>query len=184
MLDHAWLYDLVDPDDEVRGRALERRWAAVAERHRDDPMAAFLDYPAPDMALAPLALLFLRWEARYPAEWRARESHPFSPWSIKELILRHFGTSGVPATLREDAADLLHAAILRPYRCKDWMYARLVHHVPAEVFRDRVDDPDPLVSARARFLLHVADHPDRPVKRVSWQRWLDETGLAVRTDVR
>jgi hypothetical protein len=184
MSDHAWLYDLIDPDDEVRARALERRWAAVAERHTDDPMTAFVDHPAPKMGFAPFALFFLHWEALYPDEWRAPESNPYSPWSIKEQVLGRFGTAGVPATLREEAVDLVLAAILRPYRCKDWMYARLVHYVPTDVFRDRVDDPDALVAARARFLLHVTHHPDRPVTRVSWQRWLDETGLAIRTDVR
>ncbi|MFC0543254.1 hypothetical protein [Kutzneria chonburiensis] len=226
MPDHAWLYDLIDPDDEVRGRALERQQSFVAEAWRAQAwandvwaragwrapilfpelapewnqavaqvrwnrerslggaMSGWLNAGTPDVDRASYALLFLRWEARYPQAWRARESTMFSPWSLKETVLRRFGRAGVPATLRDDAVDLLLAAILRPYRCKDWLYARLIHHVPTDVFRDRVDDPEPLVSARARFLLHVADHPERPVKRASWQRWLDQTGLAVRTDVR
>jgi hypothetical protein len=129
VLDYAWLYDLVDPDEQVRGRALERRQSAVAER-QDDPILAFLrPYPEPDMAFASVALLFLRWEASYPDEWRAPDSHAYSPWSIKQAVLGRFGDSGVPDMLRSEAADLVLTAVLRPYRCKDWRYALLVDHV-------------------------------------------------------
>lgn len=194
-LDHAWLYDLVDPDDQVRGRALARQRAHVAapfwpeaERSRHEsqsfggPIAAFLHpfYLVQDMTFAPFALLYLRWEARYPDEWRAPESNLYSPWSIKEQLLRRFATSGVPDALRPEAADLVLAAMQRPYRCKDWRYARLIGRVDGPGFRDRVNalahDPDPLLSARARFVLDVADHPGRPVNRNSWRRWVaDET---------
>ncbi|EWM19561.1 hypothetical protein KUTG_09865 [Kutzneria sp. 744] len=67
----------------------------------------------------------------------------------------------------------------RPGRFKDWRYTGLVHHVPTDAFRLSVHDPDPLASARARFLLQVADHPGRPLTRTTWPRW-----LAIRTDVR
>lgn len=189
MPDYAWLYDLVDPDDQIRGRALERRQATADERRDDDPILAFLrPYPGPDMDFASFGLLFLRWEACYPDDWRARASNPYSPWSMKEGVLARFGHSGVPDALRSEAADLVLAAVLRPYRCKDWMYALVVDHVQTPAFRDRLralaDDADPLLSARVRFLRHVADQPGRPLSRKSWRRWLDETGLAVRTDVR
>jgi hypothetical protein len=192
-LDHAWLYDLVDPDDQVRGRALARQRAHVAapfwpeaERSRHEtqsfggPIAAFLHpfYLVPDMTFAPFALLYLRWEARYPDDWRAPESNLYSPWSIKEQVLRRFATSGVPDALRPEAADLVLAAIQRPYRCKDWRYARLIGRVDSPAFRDRVNAlaHGPLLAARARFVLHVAEHPGQPVNRNSWRRWVaDET---------
>jgi hypothetical protein len=188
VLDYAWLYDLVDPDEQVRGRALERRRSAVAER-QDDPILAFLrPYPEPDMAFASFALLFLRWEASYPDDWRSPDSHAYSPWSIKQGVLGRFGQSGVPDALRSEAADLVLTAVQRPYRCKDWSYALLVDHVQTPAFQERLqalaDGADTLLSVRARFLQHVAARPGRPLNRNSWRRWLDETGLAVRTNVR
>jgi hypothetical protein len=67
-----------------------------------------------------------------------------------------------------------------------WLYD-LVDHVQTPVFRDRLcalaDVADPLLSARARFLQHVGDRPGQPLNRKSRRRWLDEIGLAVRTDV-
>lgn len=180
MLDHAWLHGLVDPDDQVRARALERQRAhGNDDRGFAGPIAAFLDVWSPGVEFASFALLFLRWEALRPGEWRDRNAHAYSPWSIKEQVLRRFAVGGVPDELRSEAADLVLTAIRRRYRCKDWRYAGLVHHVPTDAFRPIVDDPDPLVSARARFLLHVADHPGRPLTRTTWPRW-----LAVRTDVR
>ena len=181
MTDHAWLYDLVDPDDQVRGRALEHQRARVAEgRGIGEPIAAFLgSYLVADMRFARFALLFLRWEACYPSDWRAPESNLYSPWSMKEQVLRKFGKFGVPDALRSEAESLVLAAIHRPYRCKDWHYARLVRHLPTSALSELVCDPDPLVAARAQFLLHVADHPGGPLNRNSWQRWLDN-----RTDVR
>ncbi|HJP80484.1 MAG TPA: hypothetical protein VJ914_39805 [Pseudonocardiaceae bacterium] len=130
----------------------------------------------PDLESASFALLYLRWEACYPQDWRAPESNLWSPWSTKEDVLRWFGRSGVPDTLRAEAVDLLLGAIARPYRCKDWQYIRLVDHIHDRTFRDRVgalaDATDPLVAARARFVLHVADHPGRPLNRRTWQHWL------------
>lgn len=217
VLDHAWLYDLVDRDDQVRSRALARQRSHVAGASRArawsnrvwaqagspaptrqpnlgaewdqaeaefcwherrsfaGPLSAFLTKEL-DVDTVSFALLYLRWEACYPHDWRAPELNLWSPWSSKELLLRRLGSVGVPDALRPEAADLLHSAIRRPYRCKDWQYVRLVDHVCDTAFRGRIgelaDEPDPLVSARARFVLHVADHPGLPLNRRSWRRWL------------
>jgi hypothetical protein len=212
-----WLYDLVDPDDQVRSHALARQRAYVAAAWRartwsnrvwaqagspaptqppnlgaewdqseaefhwherrsfTGPIAAFLTME-PDTDSASFALLYLRWETCYPHDWRVPELNLWSPWSTKEHLLRRFGSIGVPGTLRPAAADLLLTAIRRPYRCKDWQYVRLVDHVCDAAFRARIvelaDELDPLVTARARFVLHVADHPCLPLNRHSWRRWL------------
>jgi hypothetical protein len=82
----------------------------------------------------------------------------------------------VPAESRSQVADLIVAALERPYRCKDWMYAPLVRHVLDAPFVGRLQAlltaDDPLIRLRAQFIVDVAEHPERRVKRVSWQRWL------------
>lgn len=92
-------------------------------------------------------------------------------------MLQQLGRHGVPEQVSLEAAELILAAIQRPYRCKDWMYALLVRHVADEEFRDRVtaltDAPDPLVRLRAQYLLDLADRPDARVTRSTWRHWLE-----------
>ncbi|WP_163510602.1 hypothetical protein [Fodinicola acaciae] len=216
-LDHTWLHDLVDPDERVRARALDRQRAYVAaavqarqwsnrvwrragrpapaapphlhaewdqaetdyhwheRRGFTGPIVAFLR-SEPELDSTTYALLFLRWEAEFPQEWRTPEVNLWSPWTTKELVLARLGKVGVPDSLRPTAAGLVLAAIRRPYRCKDWLYARLVDHVVDATFRARVGrlvhETDPPVAARARFVLYVAAHPGRPLTRKSWRNWL------------
>ena len=125
---------------------------------------------------APYLVLYLRWEADYPQEWGAPDSRMWSPWGTKEVLLRRLDRGGVPEQVQPQICDLIVSAIERPYRCKDWMYARLVRHVVNTPFVSRIeallDADDPLVRLRAQFILHVVRHPRHVVKRVSWQRWL------------
>ncbi|NMO56856.1 hypothetical protein HH310_37500 [Actinoplanes sp. TBRC 11911] len=127
-------------------------------------------------------VLFLRWETDYPEEWKAPGSWMWSPWTTKEVILRRLDRGGVPEQIRPPIGDLIVSAVQRPYRCKDWMYAPLVRHVLDTSFAGRIealrDADDPLVRLRAQFLLHVAEHPENPVRRASWRRWLSsDTGI-------
>jgi hypothetical protein len=62
----------------------------------------------------------------------------WSPWGTKESLLRRLDRNGVPEPVRPQIADLVVSAIQRPYRCKDWMYARLVRHITGPPFLDRI----------------------------------------------
>jgi hypothetical protein len=144
------------------------------------PIDAFWDAgPADQQArrrYAPYAVLYLQWEATHPLEWRAPGSHMWSPWSRKEVLLNRLHRNGVPEPIRPQIGDLIVAAVQRPYRCKDWMYGRLVRHVLDPPFVDAVEavltTGDPLIRLRAQFILHLARNPDRSVNRMSWRRWL------------
>lgn len=164
---------------------MDQAWADVTW-HRDQslegPVDAFCgggsDDPAAQARYAPYAVLSLRWEASYPDEWGARASWTWSPWTGKEIVLRRLDRGGVPDSVRPEVADLVVAAIQRPYRCKDWMYAPLVRHIRDDAFVSRLDAmrdaDDPLVRLRVQFVRQVAAHPQRRIKRASWRRWLAE----------
>jgi hypothetical protein len=100
----------------------------------------------------------------------------WSPWGTKEDLLRALGRNGVPEEVRPQVTDLIVAALQRPYRCKDWGYARLVRHVSDAQFISRIetllDADDPLIRLRAQFILHVVEHPAHNITRMSWERWL------------
>jgi hypothetical protein len=174
------------PAPEEPHLAAEMDQARAAERwHRDQTifgyLHVFLAADPGDCAVRtvfwPFAALYLRWETRYPLEWRAPESNLWSPWARKEGLLRHLGRHGVPEEFRREAADLVVTAIGRPYRCKDWRYAMLVRHVADRRFGAAVTAlagaDDPLVRLRARFVLDLAGDPERPLTRKTWRRWLD-----------
>ncbi|MFY1595643.1 hypothetical protein [Micromonospora sp. WMMD737] len=126
---------------------------------------------------APIAALYLRWEAEYPDEWGAPESWLWSRWGTKEVLLRRLDRGGLPETIRPEIAELILAALRRPYRCKDWRYARLVRQLHDSPFLHEVamltSADDPLVRLRAQFVLQVAAHPEQAPTRTSWRRWLD-----------
>lgn len=151
----------------------------------DAPLGAFRDSPDDDLdrraRWAPYAVLYLQWETDHPDEWGARESSMWSRWGTKEVLLHRFRRAGVPEGVEPQLAALTLAALRRPYRCKDWMYAGLVRHFSDPLFFHEVATltyaDDPLVRLRAQFVLQVAEHPERNVTRVSWRRWLDANQL-------
>lgn len=142
---------------------------------------AFLDADPRDTAIRamywPFVVLYLRWEACYPDEWRSRYSSPCSPWTFKEVVLGALGRHGVPEEMRPNAADLIITAIQRPYRCKDWMYALMVRHVADMEFHDRVTAltraDDPFARLRAQFVIDLVRYPERKITRKTWRRWLE-----------
>ncbi|HET9141842.1 hypothetical protein [Actinophytocola sp.] len=125
---------------------------------------------------APFTVLYLAWEARDPQDWGASHLTLESPWTLKEAALRVLARDGVSDGLRPRVTELLLAALYRPYRCKDWMYPKLVRHLDGDVLADRVaallDVADPWVRLRARFVLHLVEHPELAVTRTAWRRWL------------
>jgi hypothetical protein len=194
--DQPWVFDLVSPDDARRAAALARHAALLAEatvsRERADDawarrgwdraaentaqrrldrtlrglVGAFThaEDPAVRAHYAPYAVLFLRWEERYLPELKAAWDH--SPWTTKEVVLRDLARGGVPPEQEPEIAELIVAALRRPYRCKDWAYAGLLRHVaPVERIAELDDD-------RARFARHVLAHPELTVTRFSYPRWL------------
>ncbi|MEW2432075.1 hypothetical protein AB0877_29035 [Micromonospora sp. NPDC047644] len=195
--DYFWTFDLAATDHVVRRRALARHQALVAaareglrgwnapeaialyrRRTIHGPVNTFLDsapHDGTEALWAPFAVLYLRWEADYPTEWGVPESRMHSPWATKDVLLRRFERGGLPEGTRPDIAELVLSALRRPYRCKDWMYARLVPRLDPS-FLDRVaaltTADEPLVRLRAQFVLEAAESPERRVTRVSWQRWL------------
>jgi hypothetical protein len=144
------------------------------------PVAAFAGLqPSGSVAhvlYAPFAVLFLRWEALYPVEWRAPDSWWHSPWTTKAAVLTRFDAEGVPDEVLTDLTELVTAAVRRPYRCKDWLYAGLVRHFPGAVLRralaPMVDAVDPLTRLRVQFLTDLSDDPGQRVTRRTWRRWL------------
>lgn len=193
--DQPWVFDLISPDDAVRAAARRRNQAVIAgasealrrynkvwtrpdsvplahafvretERTLKGLVSAFCSAEDPQVRAryAPYAVLYLQWEERYPAE--LAESWMWSIWTAKEVVLRNLHRQGVPPELGPEIADLIVAALHRPYRCKDWRYASLLHQV-APVERIVTIDDD-----RARFALHVVRNPAVNVTRATYPRWL------------
>jgi len=168
----------------TRATAAERDQAAAAcsaarRQTLFGPLDAFSHWGA-DLAARerymPYALLFLQWEARYPEEWREAGTWTWSPWSVKETLLKQLIQHGVPPEYHGDVAVLVIAAVGRSYRCKDWMYAAVARHVADPALRDKLiaaaGTAESLASLRCRFLLHVLDAPGLAVRYQTWHRWL------------
>ena len=193
--DQPWVFDLASPDEDRRAAALARHAARAAEtgaarkraneiwaregwnraaentyqRRRDHMIDGLIDAflraedPAVRAHYAPYAVLYLRWEALFLPELRAAMG--VSPWTPKEVVLRDLTRGGVPEGHEAELAELILAALSRPYRCKDWMYAGLLRHVtPAGL--------DGLTGDRADFARHVLAHPGLTITRFTYPRWL------------
>jgi hypothetical protein len=197
--DQPWVFDLVSPVAARRAAALARHTALLAEvtvsRERANEIwarqgwsraaentvqrrldrtlrglvSAFVqaEDPAVRAHYAPYAVLFLRWEERFLPELKASWTH--SPWTTKEVVLRDLTRGGVPEEQQAAVAELIVAALERPYRCKDWAYAGLLRHVghvpPIERIAELDDD-------RARFARHVLARPGLTITRFTYPRWL------------
>lgn len=192
--DQAWVFDLASPDGPRRAAALTRHralaahtaalrqraneiwaregWNRAAEnsvqqqrdRTIDGLVTAFsaAEDPAVRAHYAPYALLYLRWESRYLPDLKS--CWHCSPWTTKEVVLRDLTRGGVPEGHEAEVAELILAALRRPYRCKDWMYAGLLRHVVPEGL-DELDDD------RAAFARHVLAQPSLTITRFTFPRW-------------
>jgi hypothetical protein len=123
------------------------------------------------------AVLFLRWERSYPHEWTEASTWTWSHWTTKELLLRRFAGTGVPAAAERAMTGLVSAAVTGPYRCKDWRYAAVARRIDGARIRRAVDPlldaDDQLTRLRARFLRYLLDDPEVAVRRGTWRRWCD-----------
>jgi hypothetical protein len=124
------------------------------------------------------AVLFLQWERSYPHEWAEAGTWTWSHWTTKELLLRRFAGTGVPAAAEPAMTELVRAAVTGPYRCKDWRYAAVARRIDGARVRRAVDPlldaDDQLTRLRARFLRYLLDDPEVVVRRGTWRRWCEE----------
>ena len=132
---------------------------------------------------APYAVLFLRWEAAYPVEWR--DASPSSPWGTKQHILRSFIRAGVPPLHRAHLVELVTHAVSSDHRCEDRWFAALARRLDGPELRAALDgcrkSADGIVRLRAEYVLTVLDDVEMPVTRASWRRWLAETAYTTPT---
>jgi hypothetical protein len=138
----------------------EFAWASWRPEHDDTDSARY-------------AVLFLQWEVAFPDEWRA--AAPWSPWGLKQTILRGFVRVG--ALGRDQVLiDLVMAAVGREQRCEDRWYAALARRVDSPELRcllaEATESPDSHVRRRAGYVSAVLDDPDMAVTLASWRRWL------------
>ncbi|WP_143465953.1 hypothetical protein [Kribbella sp. ALI-6-A] len=122
---------------------------------------------------APYAVLYLRCEADFPDEWRA--ASPWSPWGVKQQILRGFVKVG-PVGQERALTDLVVDAVGRPQRCEDGWYAALARHLDGPDLRSRLaeaeESDDPVVRLRAGYVYRVLDDRSMKVTLASWKRWV------------
>ncbi|GAB2564924.1 hypothetical protein [Kribbella endophytica] len=128
---------------------------------------------------APYAVLFLRWEAEFPEEWRA--GAPWSPWGLKQRILRGFVKVG-PLGRERELTDLLMGAVGRPQRCEDRLYSALARHLDGPELRSRLAEAeasgDQVVRLRAGYVGAVLDDRSMAVSLASWKRWVAAAEVA------
>ena len=123
----------------------------------------------------PYALLYLKWESRYPDEWFTYGKS----WGTKHWLLNDFAKAAhlLPAEVTRLLTDLILHAVHREHRCEDVGYARLARTLDGPELRERLAgpaaDPDDTYRRRAQYLLWLLDHPEapRPRKR-QWLIWL------------
>jgi hypothetical protein len=137
-----------------------------------------LDRRATFELLAPYAVLFLRWEAAYPDEWRLS-----SGWGTKQRVLRSFIRVGAPESTRADLVELVIQAVSRQHRCEDRWYAAVARRVDGPELRAALgecrESADEMVCLRAEYVLLVLDDAELPVTLASWRSWLARSGSNV-----
>ncbi|MDT7728342.1 MAG: hypothetical protein QOI21_4918 [Actinomycetota bacterium] len=123
-------------------------------------------FPSGSAELIHYSLRYLEWEAHFPAEW------PKS-WTTKQSLLKYLARrEDLTEQARARLADLVIKVVSRTQHCKDESYIAVARAIEDESLRQRVaevaEGPEP---ARARFLIHMLDHPDLPATTWTWQRW-------------
>jgi hypothetical protein len=189
---YGWVHDLVDDRHDIRALALARHdYLICLARYGDrtgtlaDLVRAFCAARAGSAAryqqLAWYGVLFLRWELRFPEEWR--ESWNGSPWSAKEAVLATFCKCGPGSQTAPVLDDLLIAAVGRVQRCQDRWYWQLARRIATPELRarlaDAADDAIERTRLRARFVLWVIDHPGERTGSAAWLRWRRTEGRPV-----
>ena len=130
--------------------------------------------------LSPYAVLFLRWEADFPEQWRT--AGPWSPWGLKKRVLRQFADMDVPELEAEEVAWLTLRAINRNQRCEDLGYVLVARSLDSPMLRAGIaaalHSPLPTVRLRASYVGWAMDNIQAPVTLASWRAWT-AAGVAV-----
>lgn len=120
----------------------------------------------------PYALLFLEWEARYPAEW----TRCAKAWGTKQGLVRDLARAGHEETVGAKLVDLVESVVLRPYRCKDREYVRVARAVDGADLRGRLARAaaadSPWARCQAGYVLWLLDRPDLPNTPRVWRAWV------------
>lgn len=134
------------------------RWAGDADDYR---------------RLAPYAVLFLEWEARFPQQWRS--AGPWSPWGLKKRVLRQLADMDVPQPQVVALTELTLGAVNRSHRCEDLGYVLVARSLGGPVLRAGIDaavrSPEPEVQRRAGYVRWAMDNVEAPVTLASWRDW-------------
>ncbi|MEV0567117.1 hypothetical protein [Dactylosporangium sp. NPDC050588] len=143
------------------------------------PSRPWLDRVLRRRRLAKAAVGFLASEATDPQTWRAGP-WPWSPWTLKEGVLRTFTALGAPAAVAATLRDLIVGATGRQHRCKDHRYWGLARTLDSPTLRARLraaatDGAEP-TRLRARFVLWLLEHPEHRTDGRGWRRWLRTEG--------
>lgn len=126
----------------------------------------------------PYALLYLRWEARFPDEWFTRAKS----WVTKRWLVHNLarGVHLLPSDATRQLLDLVILVVRREYRCEDVSYARLARALDGQELRERLEaithESYGLHTLRARYLSWLLDHHEAPhPKKHQWLTWLAST---------
>ncbi|MEU0559554.1 hypothetical protein [Dactylosporangium sp. NPDC006015] len=129
--------------------------------------------------LSRAAVEFLTLEATDPQTWRAGP-WPWSPWTLKEQVLRTFMVLGAPPAAAASLRDLIVGATGRQHRCKDHRYWDLARTLDGSALRaqllDAATDQAESTRLRARFVLWLLEHPQHRTDGRGWWQWLRTEG--------
>ncbi len=121
------------------------------------------------------AVLYLTWEARFPAEWTAAAKS----WVTKRTLLWKLAGAvpHLPADVLDELVELVRHAACREHRCEDVGYALLARAMGearlCPALTEIADHPDETPRLRARYLLWLLDHPGLPKPKANqWKSWL------------
>jgi hypothetical protein len=119
----------------------------------------------------PYALLFLEWEAKYPAEWPRW-------WGAKKKVLRGLCQfSDHPLDVRRRLSALVIQAVCREHRCEDAGYASLGRKLADDDLTGLLWTISETagrenVRRRAAFVLYLIREAHVPCTLATWQNWL------------
>lgn len=161
------------PHDRGQAASLRQADAQLTEARRRSFIAGGCAWrPGGDPALRTYTVLYLEWEACFPAEWH--KSWLSKRWSLRYLCELDFYDD----ELRRRLAALVLAAANRPHRCEDAGYTPLARAVADDRLLAELRTAAGAGSIRAAFLLDFIADPAARATPAAWRRWLAATGRA------